>query len=112
MRGHIVILVAGFVISLTFMLYGEQLFGGDIQKTLPLTRSYLGLGVIIPVLARPIFLYIWECIRICRTASSRFHGDLPIVIGAVLTVLLLSKLIDYIIDKHTQDSFTLLWEWF
>ncbi|HHT87668.1 MAG TPA: DUF368 domain-containing protein [Clostridiales bacterium] len=109
-RGHIVILVAGFVISLTFMLYGEQLFGGDIPKnpaTWTLAGSLIGLGVIIPGLSPSNFLVYLGMYKDMSDGikSLDFMVIIPIVIGAVLTVLLLSKLIDYIIDKAYTGFF-------
>ena len=56
---HIAILATGFVFSLAFMLYGEQLFGGNIPQNLgtwTLAGSLIGLGVIIPGLSPSNFL--------------------------------------------------------
>ena len=112
-RKHIVILVLGFVISLAFMLYGERLFGGDIPKnsaTWTLAGSLIGLGVIIPGLSPSNFLVYLGMYKDMSDGIKdlNFMIIIPIAIGAILTVLLLSKLIDLIINKTYAGFFHII----
>jgi putative membrane protein len=110
---HIVILVIGFILSLGFMLYGEQLLGGDIPKNLftwALAGSFIGLGVIIPGLSPSNFLVYLGMYKDMSDGIKNldFMIIIPIVIGAILTVLLLSKLIDYIINTAYAGFFHII----
>lgn len=112
-RKHIIILAFGFVISLAFMLYGERLFGGDIPKnpaTWTLAGSLIGLGVIIPGLSPSNFLVYLGMYKDMSDGIKdlNFMIIIPIAIGAILTVLLLSKLIDRIINKAYAGFFHII----
>lgn len=107
---HLLILAIGFVLSLMFMLYGEKLFDGNVPQnfaTWMLAGSLIGLGVIIPGLSPSNFLVY---MGMYKDMSDGIKGldfmiIIPIAIGAVLSVLLLSKLIDYIFNKAYAGFF-------
>lgn len=107
---HIIILIIGFILSLAFMLYGERLFGGSIPQnpaTWTLAGSLIGLGVIIPGLSPSNFLVYLGMYKDMSDGikDMNFMIIFPIVIGAILTVLLFSKIIDYIINKAYAGFF-------
>ncbi|NLL00974.1 MAG: DUF368 domain-containing protein [Clostridiales bacterium] len=110
---HLVILATGFVLSLAFLLYGEQLFGGNIPQnsaTWTLAGSLIGLGVIIPGLSPSNFLVYLGMYKDMSDGIKdlNFMIIIPIVIGAILTVLLFSKLADYIINKAYAGFFHII----
>ena len=110
---HLVILATGFVLSLAFLLYGEQLFGGNIPQnsaTWTLAGSLIGLGVIIPGLSPSNFLVYLGMYKDMSDGIKdlNFMIIIPIVIGAILTVLLFSKLADYIINKAYGGFFHII----
>ena len=110
---HFVILAIGFILSLAFMLYGEQLFGGDIPKNLGtwmLAGSLIGLGVIVPGLSPSNFLVYLGMYKDMSDGIKElnFLIIIPIAIGAILTVLLFSKLIDYVINKAYAGFFHII----
>lgn len=110
---HLVILVVGFILSLAFLLYGEELFGGNIPQnngTWVLAGSLIGLGVIIPGLSPSNFLVYLGMYKDMSDGikEMNFAIIIPIVMGAILTVLLFSKLIDYIINKAYGGFFHII----
>lgn len=110
---HIIILAFGFAFSLAFLLYGEELFGGDIPQntaTWTLAGSLIGLGVIIPGLSPSNFLVYFGMYKDMSDGIKdlNFMIIIPIVIGALITVLLFSKLIDYIINKAYAGFFHII----
>ena len=110
---HIVILIIGFILSLAFLFYDERLFGGDIPQnfvTWTLAGSLIGLGVIIPGLSPSNFLVY---LGMYKDMSDGIKGlnfmiIIPIAIGAILTVLIFSKLADYIINKAYAGFFHII----
>lgn len=110
---HSVILVIGFILSLAFLHYGEGLFGGNIPQntaTWTLAGSLIGLGVIIPGLSPSNFLVYLGMYKDMSDGikSLNFIIIIPIAIGAILTVLLFSKLADYIIGKAYAGFFHII----
>ncbi|NLO09702.1 MAG: DUF368 domain-containing protein [Clostridiales bacterium] len=110
---HLVILVIAFTLSLAFLHYGEGLFGGDIPKNLAtwtLAGSLIGLGVIIPGLSPSNFLVYLGMYKDMSDGIKdlNFMIIIPIAIGAILTVLLFSKLADYIINKAYAGFFHII----
>lgn len=110
---HHVILLISFILSLAFLHYGEGLFGGNIAQntaTWTLAGSLIGLGVIIPGLSPSNFLVY---LGMYKDMSDGIKGldfmiIIPIAIGAIVTVLLLSKLADYIINKAYAGFFHII----
>lgn len=107
---HIAILAIVFIISLSFMLYGEKLFDGDVPQNLAtwmLAGALIGLGVIIPGLSPSNFLVYMGMYKDMSDGIKEldFLIIVPIAIGAVLIVLSLSKLIDLIFNKAYAGFF-------
>jgi putative membrane protein len=107
---HIVILAVAFFISLAFMLYGEKLFGGTVTQnfaTWTLAGALIGLGVIVPGLSPSNFLVYMGMYKDMANGIKGldFMVIIPIGIGAILSVLLLSKLMDFIFKKAYAGLF-------
>lgn len=110
---HFVMLFIGFVMSLAFLHYGEQLFAGKLPQntaTWTLAGSLIGLGVIIPGLSPSNFLVY---LGMYKDMSDGIKGlnfmiIIPIAIGAILTVILFSKLTDFIINKAYAGFFHII----
>lgn len=101
---HIVILVAAFCISLAFLLYGENLFAGRVPQnhiTWTLAGALMGLGIMVPGLSPSNFLVY---MGMYKDMADGIKGlDLmviiPVAMGAMLSVLLFSKLMDLVLKK-------------
>jgi len=101
---HIVLLIAAFAFSLTFLLFGEQFLAGNIRQnfgTWTLAGGLIGLGAIVPGLSPSNFLIYMGMYKDMADGikSLDFMVILPVALGAAVTVLLLSKLMDLIFKK-------------
>ncbi|NLY48023.1 MAG: DUF368 domain-containing protein [Clostridiales bacterium] len=110
---HIAMLAVGFIASLAFMLYGEHLFVERIPRnpaTWTMAGSFIGLGVIIPGLSPSNFLVYLGMYKDMSDGIKNldFSVIIPLAAGAALTVLLLSKLIDYVIDRAYTGFFHII----
>ena len=107
---HIVIIAVTFVVGLVFMFYGATLFEGNVAQnfaTWILAGSLIGLGVIVPGLSPSNFLVYMGMYKAMADGIKDldFMVIIPIIIGAVLTVLLFSKLMDYAFRKAYAGLF-------
>ncbi len=107
---HIVILVAAFFISFVFMLYGERLFGGNVPQnfaTWIIAGALIGLGIIVPGLSPSNFLVYMGMYKDMADGIKEldFMVIIPIGVGAVLSVLLLSKLVDVVFKRAYASLF-------
>lgn len=107
---HIGILTISFTLSLAFLFYGEHLFGGNVPQntgTWTLAGSLIGLGVIVPGLSPSNFLVYMGMYKDMADGIKdlNFMVIFPIAIGAIVTVLLLSKLMDYVFNKAFSGLF-------
>lgn len=109
-RKDVINMVITFIVALLFLLYGETLFTGVIEQntwTWLLAGGLIGLGIIVPGLSPSNFLIYFG---MYKAMSDGIKGlDLgviiPIGIGAVLCVLSLSKLIEFILDRSYSMMF-------
>ena len=101
---HIVLLIAAFAASLTFLLFGERFLAGNIPQnfaTWTLAGSLIGLGAIVPGLSPSNFLIYMGMYKDMADGIKTldFMVIIPVILGAVVTLLLLSKLMDLIFKK-------------
>ena len=101
---HIVILIAAFIFSLAFLLFGEKFMTGSVPQnfaTWMLAGALIGLGAIVPGLSPSNFLLYMGMYKDMADGikSLNFMVIIPVGIGAVVTLLLLSKLMDLIFKK-------------
>jgi len=107
---HIAILIITFFIILAFMFYGEKLFYGSIPQnflTWTLAGALIGLGIIIPGLSPSNLLVYMGMYKDMADGIKELNPMviLPIAIGGILSVLLLSKIVDYIFRKAYAELF-------
>lgn len=107
---HIIILAITFVVSLVFLFYGEGLFSGGVPQnfaTWMLAGGLIGLGIIVPGLSPSNFLVYMGMYKSMADGIKTldFMVILPIGLGGIACVLLLSKLMDYIFTKAYSGLF-------
>lgn len=107
---HIVIMVVTFVLGFIFLKHGETFINGNLPLIFPtwmLAGALIGLGAIIPGLSPSNFLVYLNLYKPMTDGIKRFDFMviIPIGIGAVLIVLGLSKLMDYIFNKAYAGLF-------
>lgn len=107
---HLIILAITFIVSLVFLFYGEGLFTGGVAQnfgTWMIAGALIGLGIIVPGLSPSNFLVYMGMYK--AMADGIKNMDLmviiPIGLGGLICVLLLSKLMDYIFTKAYAGLF-------
>ncbi len=109
-KKHVAILVTAFLAGFLLMRYAAQLIGGNVPENFAiwtLAGALIGLGIIIPGLSPSNFLLY---MGIYKDMADGFKGlDLmvivPIAMGAILAVLLFSRLVDFIFKKAYAGLF-------
>lgn len=104
------VLVITFVLTTVFLTYGESLFGGQIQANFlswMVAGALIALGVLIPGLSPSNFILYMGLYKTMSDGfkSLDFSVIFPIAIGGLLTILLLSKLIEKIFDRYYTKFF-------
>ena len=107
---HILMLAICFSASYLFMIYGEKLTGGSVTKnifTWTLAGVLIGLGMIVPGLSPSNFLVYMGMYKDMASGIKNFDFAviIPIGLGVTMTVLLLSKLMDFIFRKAYTGLF-------
>lgn len=107
---HLLILGVTFAVSLTFLIFGAEIFThGVVQNfgTWVLAGALIGLGMIIPGLSPSNFLLYMGMYKDMADGikSLDFNVVFPLAIGAVASVLLLSKIADYIFRRAYASIF-------
>lgn len=107
---HYVILAVSFFASLFFLISGEALFQGQIAQnfsTWILAGALIGLGALVPGLSPSNFLVYMGMYKDMSDGikSLDFMLILPVMIGCVGCVLLLSKVMEYIFKKAYTGLF-------
>ncbi|MDT2829951.1 DUF368 domain-containing protein [Vagococcus carniphilus] len=96
-----IIMGVTFVLALLFLLYGETLFDGQVEQntwTWMMAGGLIGLGLIVPGLSPSNFLVYMGMYKAMSDGIKTvdFGVIVPIAIGGLVTVLALSKVMDYI----------------
>lgn len=107
---HVAILITTFFVGIAFMLYGERFLGSNVPQTFGtwvLAGALIGLGVIVPGLSPSNFLLYMGMYKNMADAIKGldFVVIIPIAIGTILSVVLLSKLMDYAFKKAYSGLF-------
>jgi len=107
---HIIILIAALVIGLIFLLYGQRLVGGNVPQnfgTWMIAGALIGLGVVIPGMSPSNFLIYMGMYKDMADGIKDldFMVIIPLGIGAVITVLLFSKIMDYVFRRAYAGLF-------
>jgi len=101
---HIAVLMAALVAGLAFLLFGAKLFQGQVVQnfgTWVIAGAIIALGVLIPGLSPSNFLLYMGMYSAMVEAFKRLDIAvlLPIAVGGIVCVLLLSKLVDILFNK-------------
>lgn len=108
---HINIMVISFFLSLAFLLFGEQMLsGGQVPQntfTWTIAGTLIGLGAIVPGLSPSNFLVYMGMYKDMTDGVKNLDLGIiiPIGIGALACVLILSKLMDYVFKKAYAGLF-------
>lgn len=107
---HYLILIVTFIASLLFLFYGEHLFSGNVSQnfaTWMLAGALIGLGIIVPGLSPSNFLLYMGMYKAMADSIKTldFTVIIPIGLGGIACVLLLSKLMDYIFTRAYAGLF-------
>lgn len=109
-NNHYVILAITFIVSLLFLFYGEGLFTGGVSQnfaTWMLAGALIGLGIIVPGLSPSNFLVYMGMYKAMADGIKTLDMMviIPIGLGAVICVLMFSKLMDYIFQRAYAGLF-------
>lgn len=107
---HIIILIVVFFAVLAFLVYGEQLFSGNVPQnfaTWIIAGALIGLGIIVPGLSPSNFLVYMGMYKDMADGIKdlNFMIIIPIAIGGLVTVLVFSKVVDIIFKKAYAGFF-------
>lgn len=108
--GDIILMVVTLIVADFFLLYGSQLFDGQVEQntvTWIISGGLIGLGMIVPGLSPSNFLVYMGLYKAMADGfkEARLDVILPIGLGAVVCVLTLSKLFDFIFSKAYSKLF-------
>ncbi|MDL2301521.1 DUF368 domain-containing protein [Lachnospiraceae bacterium OttesenSCG-928-D06] len=109
-KKHYIILLGTFLISLLFLLYGASLFSEGFSPgfgSFLFAGVLIGLGMIVPGLSPSNFLVYMGLYKPLTDGIKTldFMVIIPIGVGAIICVLLLSKVMDYIFRKAYAGLF-------
>lgn len=109
-RKDIVNLVITFLVFILFLSFGERLFTTAIEQntwTWLLAGGLIGLGMIVPGLSPSNFLIYLGMYKAMSDGIKNldFGVIIPIGIGVIACVLLLSKLVEFILDRAYSTLF-------
>ena len=108
--GDIILMIVTLIVAYFFLLYGSQLFDGQVEQntvTWIIAGGLIGLGMIVPGLSPSNFLVYMGLYKAMADGfkEARLDVILPIGLGAVFCVLTLSKLFDFIFSKAYSKLF-------
>lgn len=108
--GDIILMIVTLIVAYFFLLYGSQLFDGQVEQntvTWIIAGGLIGLGMIVPGLSPSNFLVYMGLYKAMADGfkEARLEVILPIGLGAVVCVLTLSKLFDFIFSKAYSKLF-------
>lgn len=108
--GDIILMIVTLIVAYFFLLYGSQLFDGQVEQntvTWIIAGGLIGLGMIVPGLSPSNFLVYMGLYKAMADGFKEVRLDviLPIGLGAVVCVLTLSKLFDFLFSKAYSKLF-------
>ena len=108
--GDIILMIVTLIVAYFFLLYGSQLFDGQVEQNIVtwiIAGGLIGLGMIVPGLSPSNFLVYMGLYKAMADGfkEARLDVILPIGLGAVVCVLTLSKLFDFIFSKAYSKLF-------
>lgn len=106
----VVNMVVTFIVFILFLSFGERLFTTAIEQntwTWLLAGGLIGLGMIVPGLSPSNFLIYLGMYKAMSDGIKNLNLNviIPIVIGVVACVLLLSKLVELILERAYSTMF-------
>lgn len=109
-KKHYAILGITFVVSLIFLIFGKELFGNGVAQnfgTWIIAGALIGLGVIVPGLSPSNFIVYMKMYDAMADGIKTldFGVIIPLAIGGIACVLLLSKVADYIFKRAYAELF-------
>lgn len=109
-RQDVWIMGISFVLGLIFISWMNQMTGGQVAANFfswMLCGALIALGVLIPGLSPSNFIVILGLYQAMADGFKRFDLQviIPIAVGGLLTVLLLSKAIEWIFDHYYSQFF-------
>lgn len=110
---HYIIMGVSFIVSLLFLLFGESLIKGQVPLnfgTWMIAGGLIGLGIIVPGLSPSNFLVYMGMYKAMTDAIKTIDimVIIPIGLGGLACVLLLSKLMDYIFKRAYAGLFHII----
>ncbi|MHC5250325.1 DUF368 domain-containing protein [Enterococcus sp. LJL90] len=109
-QGDTVLMAITFVVAFIFLLFGADLFGGQVDQnffTWMIAGGLIGLGMIVPGLSPSNFLVYMGMYTAMSDGfkTMDFGVIIPLAIGGLVCVLGLSKVMDYIFSKAYAKLF-------
>lgn len=107
---HLVIMAVSGIVGFVFLKYGESMISGSMDLnfgTWIVAGAIMGLGAIVPGLSPSNFLVYFNMYKPMSDGIKNldFGVIIPIIIGAVLCVLGLSKVMNFIFQKAYAGLF-------
>lgn len=109
-KNDMLIMLITFILGLLFLFFGAKLFNGAVVQntwTWMIAGALIGLGIIVPGLSPSNFLVYMGMYTAMSDGikNMNFSVLIPLAIGAILCVLSLSKLMDYIFQVAYSQLF-------
>ncbi|MGX7108133.1 DUF368 domain-containing protein [Facklamia miroungae] len=109
-QSDFVIMIFSFIMALALLIFGQDLFGGQVSAnffTWMIAGALIALGVLIPGLSPSNFILYMGMYKLMSDGfkSLDLGVIIPIGVGGLLTILLLSKLIESIFDAYYAKFF-------
>lgn len=109
-KKDIINMAVTFIVFILFLSFGERLFTTAIEQntwTWLLAGGLIGLGMIVPGLSPSNFLIYLGMYKAMSDGIKNLNLNviIPIVIGVVACVLLLSKLVEFILERAYSTLF-------
>lgn len=109
-KSDLIVMVTSFIVGLIILFFGAQIFGGNLTPSFGswlLSGFLIALGVLVPGLSPSNFILYLGLYQAMTVGFSQFDLSvlIPIGIGGLMTVLLLSKVIEKIFDRFYSGFF-------
>lgn len=109
-KKDISVMITSFIFGFIILFFGAQIFGGNLSPSFGawiLSGFLIALGVLVPGLSPSNFILYLGLYQAMAEGFSQLDLSviIPIGIGGLLTVLLLSKIIERIFDQFYSEFF-------